>query len=135
MCDFGISKLLVNPDKTMYEQCGTPAYIAPEVLSDTGYHGFKSDVWGLGVLLYAMVCGTVPFRAANMRELKSVIQSGNIRFPQHHLRDAITPFSSGIQNLIRNMCSTDQMKRITIPEILSDSWLNDGNQNSPTMRA
>ena len=87
VCDFGISKLLEDPYQKLLEQCGTPAYIAPEVLSEGGYNGFKSDIWGLGVLLYAMICGTVPFRAANMRELKMVIQTGVIRFPQHHPRD------------------------------------------------
>ena len=76
VCDFGISRTVENPCEPILEQCGTPAYIAPEILYEDGYKGFKSDIWGLGVLLYAMVTGTVPFRAQNMRELKQVITAG-----------------------------------------------------------
>ena len=47
----------------MHEQCGTPAYIAPEIIHDKGYKGFKSDMWSAGVCLYVMLVGTVPFRA------------------------------------------------------------------------
>jgi 5'-AMP-activated protein kinase catalytic alpha subunit len=53
----------------MTEQCGTPAYIAPEILRDKGYFGFKVDIWSAGVVLYAMLYGTVPFKANNMTEL------------------------------------------------------------------
>ena len=68
-----MSKYLKDPKIAILEQCGTPAYIAPEIMQEGGYSGFKSDIWGLGVLLYAMVTGTVPFRANNMKELRKVI--------------------------------------------------------------
>jgi len=63
ICDFGISKVITDPEQTMSEQCGTPAYMPPEILSGNGYKGFKADIWSLGVLLYSMVFGTVPFKA------------------------------------------------------------------------
>lgn len=71
ICDFGVSKL-VKPDQIMVEQCGTPAYIAPEVFSNDGkgYSGYASDVWSAGVVLYAMLYGAVPFKASNMAELQ-----------------------------------------------------------------
>lgn len=60
----------------MFEQCGTPAYIAPEVFENRGYVGFQSDVWSAGVVLYAMLYGTVPFKASNIKELqKQVIKN------------------------------------------------------------
>jgi serine/threonine protein kinase len=68
ICDFGVSKI-VKPGEKMTEQCGTPAYIAPEILVDNGYEGFTIDIWSAGVVLYAMLYGTVPFRANNMTEL------------------------------------------------------------------
>lgn len=63
VCDFGISRTLEDLNEPILEQCGTPAYIAPEILYEDGYKGFSSDIWGLGVLLFTMVTGTVPFRA------------------------------------------------------------------------
>lgn len=65
ICDFGVSKI-VKKDQLVKEQCGTPAYIAPEIITDEGYKGYHADIWSLGVLLYAMVTGTVPFKAQNM---------------------------------------------------------------------
>jgi 5'-AMP-activated protein kinase catalytic alpha subunit len=49
--------------KKVWEKCGTPAYIAPEIISDCGYDGYGSDIWSCGVLLYTMVAGSVPFKA------------------------------------------------------------------------
>ena len=69
ICDFGVSKILKEPNEKMTEQCGTPAYIAPEILKDKGYRGFGVDIWSLGVCLYAMLFGTVPFKASNMSDL------------------------------------------------------------------
>lgn len=73
LCDFGISRIVSNHRAIMREQCGTPAYIAPEIMADKGYCGFKSDIWSLGILLFALVCGSLPFRANSIEELKTVI--------------------------------------------------------------
>lgn len=80
ICDFGVSKI-VKKDQKLCEQCGTPAYIAPEVLSSEGYIGYSADIWSLGILLYAMVCGTVPFKAAALLELHEHIKKGEFGFP------------------------------------------------------
>ena len=57
----------------MHEQSGTPAYIAPEVIKDEGYKGFASDIWSCGIVLYALLYGTVPFKAGNINDLKMKI--------------------------------------------------------------
>jgi serine/threonine protein kinase len=76
ICDFGVSKI-VQKGERMTEQCGTPAYIAPEIIRDRGYEGFAADVWSAGVVLFAMLYGTVPFKANNMRDLQKSIMRGN----------------------------------------------------------
>ena len=70
--DFGVSKQC-KPGEVMMEQCGTPAYIAPEILLDKGYKGFGIDVWSSGVVLFSMLYGSVPFKGANMSELHKLI--------------------------------------------------------------
>jgi serine/threonine protein kinase len=77
ICDFGVSKQVKSDRERMYEQCGTPAYIAPEVSNkNKGYKGFKADMWSAGVCLYVMLIGTVPFRAGSMKELHELIRKG-----------------------------------------------------------
>ena len=66
--DFGVSKI-VRPTDILKEQCGTPAYIAPEILKNRGYSGYTVDMWSVGVVLFAMLYGSVPFKANNMNEL------------------------------------------------------------------
>ena len=65
LCDFGISSEW-NPEKKIFDSGGTPAYLAPEVIKCKGNVGPKSDVWSLGVLLYLLAYGFVPFKAKNM---------------------------------------------------------------------
>jgi serine/threonine protein kinase len=72
ICDFGVSRI-INKGQLIQEQCGTPAYLAPEIIADEGYEGFYVDIWSLGVLLYAMLQGTVPFKASNLQDLHALI--------------------------------------------------------------
>ena len=68
ICDFGVSRLLTK-NQFIVEQCGTPAYIAPEIIEDKGYRGYYSDLWSLGVLLYTILTGNVPFRGNSLQAL------------------------------------------------------------------
>ena len=76
LCDFGVSKILEKDSYTMREQCGTPAYIAPEILSGE-YKGFSCDVWSSGVVLYSMLSGNVPFKGKDINDLHENIKKGN----------------------------------------------------------
>ena len=117
LCDFGVSSL-VKKGSTINEQCGTPAYLAPEIILDRGYQGFSADIWSLGILLYAMVQGTVPFKASNISDLHKRILKGDFDFPV----DSVSP---EVEDLIRKMIVLRPEKRITIPQILSHEWVCD----------
>ena len=78
LVDFGFSKMMKVP-KT-HTKCGTIVYIAPEILVGSG-HDHKVDIWSLGVLLFAMLCGTVPFKAGNLEDLHKLILKGEFQFP------------------------------------------------------
>lgn len=105
----------------MMEQCGTPAYIAPEILRDKGYEGFAVDIWSAGVVLYAMLYGTVPFKANNMSELQKLIIKA-----KYTLKDDI---SEEARSLISGCLERDPIKRLTINQILSHKWLEDVDEN------
>ena len=116
LCDFGVSKRVEEGEK-ITEQCGTPAYIAPEVIKGKGYYGFASDIWSSGVLLYTMLYGTIPFKAHNMKDLHNQIKKARFTMKNEISQEA--------QNLIKMMLNTDPRQRITIPEILKHSWMKD----------
>lgn len=122
ICDFGVSKLLTSPNEIMTEQCGTPAYIAPEILKDKGYKGFGVDIWSLGVCLYAMLFGTVPFKANNMGELHQLIMKAKYSFKED-VKNGESPLSEDVKNLIKHLLEPNPEKRITMKGILNHKWL------------
>jgi len=75
ICDFGVSKI-IKKDQEINEACGTPAYLAPEIIKEKGYSGFGVDIWSLGILLYAMLNVSVPFEGESMEELNENILKG-----------------------------------------------------------
>ena len=77
MIDFGFSASSRN---TLTTFCGTPAYMSPELVKKSAYNGGKADVWALGVILYLMLVGVLPFRAGNEQELYRLIVGGKVRY-------------------------------------------------------
>ena len=100
----------------MTEQCGTPAYIAPEILKERGY-GLNVDLWSAGVVLFAMLYGTVPFKANNMEELHKLIMKG-----KYTLKEDI---SIEARNLLRGLLEVNPEKRLKIKEIYRHKWFAD----------
>ena len=117
LCDFGVSTVVKSLSTPMYEQCGTPAYMAPEVMMTPkeGYKGFKADVWSLGIILYTLVCGHVPFEAMTLDELLMQIVRSDYSIPSKLTKE--------VRDLIKRMLESDPDKRISIAEILSHPWL------------
>jgi serine/threonine protein kinase len=123
LCDFGVSRLLQDPEADlMTEQCGTPAYIAPEILlgcqSQQGYRGFSPDVWSLGVCLYAMLYGTVPFKANNMQDLHALIVKG-----KYALKKKTQEVSRELRSLLRGVLEPEVNKRLTMDGVMSHKWM------------
>ena len=116
ICDFGVGKIVKQGEK-MTEQCGTPAYIAPEILRDQGYYGFSVDLWSAGVVLFAMLYGTVPFKAGNMQELQNIIMDA-----KYALKEDI---SIEARNLLTGLLEKDPKKRLTVGAILNHEWMQD----------
>ena len=100
----------------MYDHCGTPAYIAPEIFGNKGYEGFLCDVCSAGVTLYYMLSGIQPFRANSIKDLEKIVCKGKF--------DEIDEVSEEANDLIKEMLQVDPKKRITIENILKHPWLN-----------
>ena len=118
ICDFGVCRIL-QPGDIMYEHCGTPAYIAPEIFKDEGYEGFSCDIWSAGVTLYYMLAGVQPFKANKIEDLKEIIIKGEY--------DPIEGVSKEANDLINGMLQLNPNKRFTIEEILKHPWLKNVN--------
>ena len=116
ICDFGVSRK-INLGEILFEQCGTPAYIAPEILINKGYEGFGVDIWSAGVVLYAMLSGTVPFKGNNIKELHDLIINGKYKEVKGISKDA--------EDLLKKILEVDPKKRIKIEDILNHPWLID----------
>ena len=126
LCDFGVSRLLQDPaNDVMTEQCGTPAYIAPEILlgcqaDGNGYRGFTPDVWSLGVCLYAMLFGTVPFKANNMADLHQMIVKAKYSLKKKQRTEDL---SKDLKSLIRGLLEPDPTKRLTMAQVRKHPWM------------
>merc|ERR1719171_1834134 len=102
--DFGFSTI-VPPGKKLKIFCGTPSYMAPEIVARKEYAGFCSDIWAMGVLLYALLCGSFPFKGQSDRELYRRIAKGAFVFPES--------FALSVESraLIQRVLTVDWQKR------------------------
>eukprot|EP00123_Amoebidium_parasiticum_P011513 comp20755_c0_seq1/m.27206 comp20755_c0_seq1/g.27206 ORF comp20755_c0_seq1/g.27206 comp20755_c0_seq1/m.27206 type:complete len:837 (-) comp20755_c0_seq1:676-3186(-) len=103
--------------------CGSPFYAAPEMVSGRKYCGPEVDMWSIGVILYALLCGCLPFDDSNVRALYDKIQSGIYRVPPHLSKDART--------LIRRLLTVDPSRRAKIDEVRMHKWVNEGYDSLP----
>jgi len=128
LADFGLAVVVREP---LFTVCGTPTYVAPEILAETGY-GVKVDVWAVGVILYILLCGYPPFssRTNNQEELFDQILSGLFEFNSPDWDDISYP----AKELISWSLVVDPLQRYSAKEILLHPWIvnTDSDAENPT---
>ncbi|KAG5837504.1 hypothetical protein ANANG_G00239970 [Anguilla anguilla] len=117
--DFGLATLVDGP---LYTVCGTPTYVAPEIIAETGY-GLKVDIWAAGVITYILLCGFPPFRGSSedQEALFDQILMGQLDFPLPYWDN----ISDSAKELITSMLQVDVDQRYSALQVLDHPWVND----------
>lgn len=123
--DFGLSALADSKcqDGLLHTKCGTPAYVAPEVISKRGYDGAKADIWSCGVILYVLLAGYLPFQDSKLTEMYRKIGKAEFKCPNWFPPDA--------RRLISKILNPNPSTRISISKIMENSWFKKGLQLKP----
>ncbi|XP_055802796.1 CBL-interacting serine/threonine-protein kinase 23 [Solanum dulcamara] len=118
--DFGLSALpqQVREDGLLHTTCGTPNYVAPEVINNKGYDGAKADLWSCGVILFVLMAGYLPFEESNLMALYKKIHKAEFTCPPW--------FSSNAKKLIKRILDPNPQTRITISEVIENEWFKKG---------
>ncbi|KAF8381584.1 hypothetical protein PRIPAC_70726 [Pristionchus pacificus] len=111
--DFGLSNIMTDGD-FLKTSCGSPNYAAPEVVSGKLYAGPEVDVWSCGVILYALLCGTLPFDGDHLPTLFMKIKVGKFIIPDY--------LESSLVNLMKHMLTVGPMERATIKDVINHEW-------------
>lgn len=114
--DFGLACKLSFDGERKKTLCGTPNYIAPEVLDGKNGHSFEVDVWSIGVVLYTCLVGKPPFETSDIKSTYKLIRSNSYSFPER------LEISDGAKRLVRRILQSRPEARPTIEEILQDDW-------------
>ncbi|XP_066316905.1 CBL-interacting protein kinase 5-like [Miscanthus floridulus] len=118
--DFGLSALkeCQKQDGLLHTTCGTPAYVAPEIINKKGYDGAKADIWSCGVILFVLLAGYLPFHDANLMEMYRRISRGDVKYPQW--------FSSDLRQFMSKLLDPNPNTRITIEKLVEHPWFKKG---------
>jgi len=116
--DFGLSKFMDPTQSQTKTACGTPAFVAPEVLRQELY-GTQVDMWSLGTILYIMLCGYPPFVEKNLPMLYKAIKKGHVRFNKPYWDQISRDAKSCVQGLLQ----LDMRKRMTPTDLLKHPWI------------
>ncbi|KAH7443924.1 hypothetical protein KP509_02G056100 [Ceratopteris richardii] len=118
--DFGLSAVpqQLRADGLFHTTCGTPNYVAPEIIADKGYDGAKVDIWSCGVILFVLMAGYLPFNNPNLMILYKKIYKAEYTIPEW--------FSPGARNLISRILTANPKNRIGMADILQEPWFMEG---------
>ncbi|RXM34010.1 Serine/threonine-protein kinase MARK2 [Acipenser ruthenus] len=117
IADFGFSNEFTIGNK-LDTFCGSPPYAAPELFQGKKYDGPEVDVWSLGVILYTLVSGSLPFDGQNLKELRERVLRGKYRIPFY--------MSTDCENLLKKLLVLNPVKRGSLEQIMKDRWMNVG---------
>ncbi|XP_073205844.1 MAP/microtubule affinity-regulating kinase 3 isoform X6 [Lepidochelys kempii] len=120
IADFGFSNEFTVGNK-LDTFCGSPPYAAPELFQGKKYDGPEVDVWSLGVILYTLVSGSLPFDGQNLKELRERVLRGKYRIPFY--------MSTDCENLLKRFLVLNPTKRGTLEQIMKDRWINAGHED------
>ncbi|XP_019367923.1 PREDICTED: serine/threonine-protein kinase SIK3 isoform X3 [Gavialis gangeticus] len=121
IADFGFSNIF-TPGQLLKTWCGSPPYAAPELFEGKEYDGPKVDIWSLGVVLYVLVCGALPFDGSTLQNLRARVLSGKFRIPFF--------MSTECEHLIRHMLVLDPSKRLSMEQICKHKWMKLGESDA-----
>eukprot|EP01018_Ginkgo_biloba_P006950 Gb_10015 [translate_table: standard] len=118
--DFGLSALpeQFRQDGLLHTTCGTPAYVAPEVIVKKGYDGAKADIWSCGVILFVLMAGYLPFHDANLMAMYKKIYKGEFKCPPW--------FPPEVRKLVSKLLDPNPRTRLTIPRLMEVPWFKRG---------
>uniref|UniRef100_A0A2R9B243 non-specific serine/threonine protein kinase n=1 Tax=Pan paniscus TaxID=9597 RepID=A0A2R9B243_PANPA len=119
IADFGFSNEFTVGNK-LDTFCGSPPYAAPELFQGKKYDGPEVDVWSLGVILYTLVSGSLPFDGQNLKELRERVLRGKYRIPFY--------MSTDCENLLKKLLVLNPIKRGSLEQIMKDRWMNVGHE-------
>uniref|UniRef100_A0A673J6Y2 MAP/microtubule affinity-regulating kinase 3 n=1 Tax=Sinocyclocheilus rhinocerous TaxID=307959 RepID=A0A673J6Y2_9TELE len=120
IADFGFSNEFTLGNK-LDTFCGSPPYAAPELFQGKKYDGPEVDVWSLGVILYTLVSGSLPFDGQNLKELRERVLRGKYRIPFY--------MSTDCENLLKKFLILNPTKRGSLDQIMKDRWMNAGHED------
>jgi len=122
IADFGLSKI-IDEEKMMQTACGTPGYVAPEVLLAEGY-GIEVDMWSVGVITYIILCGFPPFYSDNVAEVFEQILKADFQYPADYWED----ISAEAKDFINSLLKIEPKRRLTAEIALKHPWVREGGE-------
>jgi len=122
IADFGFSNVF-DPESKLDTFCGSPPYAAPELFQGRRYVGPEVDIWSLGVILYVLCTGCLPFDGKTLQEMRESVCRGKYRIPFY--------LSDTCERLLRKFLVRDPLRRHGLEIVIDDTWLNDGYGDSP----
>ena len=117
LADFGLASRFYSPN-SLSKQCGTPYFVAPEILSRKGYDS-QADMWSVGVIIYCLLSGNLPFVGRRHLDLFQAILSGKFTFDYEIWKDV----SEEAKDLVRNLLVVDPAKRFTASDAIHSAWI------------